>query len=161
MAYCLRVCPPDYTIPSGVSAFIQASPVSMVCGLSVVTESNVAGMETRGGIAREFMPQLGQLDSDLISQAAKWAGRQREPQPGAWAISSFGHRNSFHFTFLLRLSWKQVSQRSVGSVPLPCDSCLSCDSCHLPSELVYIDSPSSLQSLCVDFLRWVLSLSSL
>lgn len=67
----LGVWPPDYTIPLGVSAFIQASPVSIVCGLSLVIKSNVAGMETRGGIAREFMPQLGQLDSDLISQAAK------------------------------------------------------------------------------------------
>jgi len=79
---CLGICRPDYSITLGVSAFIQANPVSIVCGLSLVIKSTVAGMETRGGVAGELMPQLGQLDSELISQAAKQAGRQREAQPG-------------------------------------------------------------------------------
>lgn len=116
MCGCLGICPSAYSIGLGVSTFIQASPVSTVCGLSLVIKSNVAGMGTRGGIARELMPQLGQLDSDLISQAAQWAGRQREAQPGVWAISSFDHRNSFCILLASQLE---------GGIPEKCWVCAS------------------------------------
>lgn len=71
-------------------------------------------MGTRGGLAGELMPQLGQLDSDLISQAAKQAGRQADAQPGVWAISSVGHRNSFHIPLTSQLE---------GGIPEKCWVC--------------------------------------
>lgn len=74
-------------------------------------------------MAGEITLQLGQLDSDPSSQAAKEAGKQREAQRGVWASSSFDHRNSFHIPLASQL--EGVPQRSVGSLPPLGHSCLS------------------------------------